>query len=227
MTLTGANMYSGGTTVSGGTLRVNNASGSGTGTGAVNVTGGTLGGTGTISGVDHRWQRRPPCARQQSRYAVHLQQHDAFQRRRSSITTWPTSLRSVAASTTCLRLPADSRLAAPLTLNINAYQGDLANGTYKLITYTGGLNGNTSGWTIGSSNASGAHGYSFSTATPGEIQLIVAEAAPIWTGAVSANWDTGGNWQMGIEPNDSHGCRVSNADPRHWRNDLAHEWRNR
>jgi fibronectin-binding autotransporter adhesin len=37
------------TTVSGGTLLVNNTSGSGTGTGNVSVTGGTLGGTGTIS----------------------------------------------------------------------------------------------------------------------------------------------------------------------------------
>jgi fibronectin-binding autotransporter adhesin len=56
--LTGANTYTGGTAVTGGTLLVNNASGtSGTGTGAVTVTGtgpassgGTLGGSGFISG---------------------------------------------------------------------------------------------------------------------------------------------------------------------------------
>jgi fibronectin-binding autotransporter adhesin len=49
--LTGANTYSAGTTVSAGTLLVNNTSGSGTGGGAVTVqNGGTLGGTGTISG---------------------------------------------------------------------------------------------------------------------------------------------------------------------------------
>ena len=46
-----ANTYSGGTTVSAGTLLVNNPAGSGTGTGAVAVNGGTLGGTGTISGA--------------------------------------------------------------------------------------------------------------------------------------------------------------------------------
>jgi fibronectin-binding autotransporter adhesin len=44
------NTYSGGTTISSGTLLVNNTTGSGTGTGAVAVNGGTLGGSGTIAG---------------------------------------------------------------------------------------------------------------------------------------------------------------------------------
>lgn len=51
LALSGANTYSGGTTVSGGSLIVNNTTGSGTGSGAVNVTSGTLGGSGTISGA--------------------------------------------------------------------------------------------------------------------------------------------------------------------------------
>lgn len=49
-TLSQANTYTGTTTVSQGTLLVNNTSGSGTGTAAVNVTSGILGGSGTISG---------------------------------------------------------------------------------------------------------------------------------------------------------------------------------
>jgi autotransporter-associated beta strand protein len=49
--LTGANTYAGGTTISSGTLSVNNTSGSGTGSGAVIVNGGTLTGSGIISGV--------------------------------------------------------------------------------------------------------------------------------------------------------------------------------
>jgi autotransporter-associated beta strand protein len=53
LTLSGpaGNTYTGGTSVSGGTLLVTNTSGSGTGTGTVALSGtGTLGGTGTISG---------------------------------------------------------------------------------------------------------------------------------------------------------------------------------
>lgn len=50
--LTGtANTYTGGTTISGGTLLANNASGSATGTGAVTVNGGFFGGTGSVSGA--------------------------------------------------------------------------------------------------------------------------------------------------------------------------------
>ena len=49
-TLSGANTYTGGTAVSGGTLLVTNQSGSATGTGAVQVNAGTLGGTGNITG---------------------------------------------------------------------------------------------------------------------------------------------------------------------------------
>jgi rhamnogalacturonan endolyase len=52
LTLTGTNTYSGGTTINGGMLLVNNVAGSGTGSGAVSVNnGGTLGGNGTIAGA--------------------------------------------------------------------------------------------------------------------------------------------------------------------------------
>lgn len=52
MELTAPNLYQGGTTISGGTLLVNNTSGSGTGTGGVTVqSGGTLAGNGIITGA--------------------------------------------------------------------------------------------------------------------------------------------------------------------------------
>ncbi len=51
LTLSGANLYTAGTTVSAGTLVVANTTGSATGTGTVSVTTGTLGGSGIISGA--------------------------------------------------------------------------------------------------------------------------------------------------------------------------------
>ena len=50
LSLTGANLYTNGTTVTQGTLLVSNRTGSGTGTGQVSVNAGTLGGSGTIAG---------------------------------------------------------------------------------------------------------------------------------------------------------------------------------
>ncbi len=51
LALTNASTYTGGTTVAGGVLRATNPNGSATGTGAVIVNAGTLGGTGTIAGA--------------------------------------------------------------------------------------------------------------------------------------------------------------------------------
>jgi autotransporter-associated beta strand protein len=51
LTLSNASTYSGGTTITKGTLSVTNKTGSGTGTGAVQVDKGTLGGTGKITGA--------------------------------------------------------------------------------------------------------------------------------------------------------------------------------
>ena len=51
LTLTGANLYTAGTTVSVGTLVISNTTGSGTGTGAVSVNAGMLGGKGIIAGA--------------------------------------------------------------------------------------------------------------------------------------------------------------------------------
>src|SRR5439155_6090145 len=88
-------------------------------------------------------------------------------------------------------------------VNLNAFGAshDLANGTYTLITYpTGGLIGTTAGWAIGTSNITGPHTYSFSSATPGAIQLIVSPGTtlPQWNVDASGSWSVGTNWSAGV-----------------------------
>jgi autotransporter-associated beta strand protein len=202
MTLTGANTYGGGTTVSGGTLRVNNTSGSGTGSGAVTVSGGTLGGAGTISGpitVNSGGHIAPGAS------AGTLSTSSSMILNTGSVLDYElaNSLTPGGGINDLLSVTGNLTLGSSLTLNIDAYQGDLANGNYKLISYTGNLSGNTSGWSVGTNNASGPHSYNFSTATPGEIQLIVIDGSPIWTGATSTSWDTASNWTTGAEPSSS------------------------
>ena len=60
LVLKGANTYIGGTVVKSGRLEVSNTTGSGTGTGAVQVMGGALGGVGVISGRVMTGTGRPP-----------------------------------------------------------------------------------------------------------------------------------------------------------------------
>ena len=102
-------------------------------------------------------------------------------------------------------------LGAAGTLDINAYNGSLAPGTYKLITIPGGTivnTANAASWSIGSNNDVAGHTYSFSAATPGEFDLIVTGTTSlVWTGHTSGTgaaddvWDTARmNWAMGASP---------------------------
>ena len=89
------------------------------------------------------------------------------------------------------------------TVSINPIQVSLAGGTYKLITYGGTLTDNTGGiatsWTVGYTPSGRVISATLSTATPGEIDLIVtgSPANLTWLGDGVANaWDiqTTTNW---------------------------------
>ena len=111
--LAGANTYSGGTTVSHGTLLAANTSGSATGTGAVSMASGTrLGGTGTLAG------------------AVTLQSGSALA---FSITT-------PSISHDRLDIGGALNLSGSNTVHISATSG-ASPGTYTLLTAAGGISG--------------------------------------------------------------------------------------
>ena len=92
------------------------------------------------------------------------------------------------------------------TVNINPIQLALAQGSYRLITYTGTLTDNSGGistaWTLGYAPSGRIISAVLSTATPGEIDLVVtgSPAALVWKGDGTANvWDIQStpNWNNG------------------------------
>ena len=211
------NSYSGGTTISAGTLLIANSSGSATGTGLVTVqSGGTLGGGGTISGPAQtatsgigplaNGHLAPGAGGAPSTLTINgglvLGDNSYLDFRLSSSPIGGDD--QIVAGNTVL-------LGAAGTLDINAYNGSLAPGTYKLITIPGGTivnTANAASWSIGSNNDVAGHTYSFSAATPGEFDLIVTGTSSLlWTGHSSGTgaaddvWDTARmNWAMGASP---------------------------
>ena len=90
---------------------------------------------------------------------------------------------------------------ANTTLDLDAYNGDLANTTYKLFTYTGTLTGDTSDWTIGSSNAGSLHQYAFNTSNPGEIDLVVSSpTSSVWNFNGNGNYTDATKWSPQTVP---------------------------
>jgi autotransporter-associated beta strand protein len=224
------NLYSGGTTVSAGTLVVSSANGSGTGSGLVNVqTGGTLGGNGTIAGALQtissgigpltNGHLAPGAGGTASTLTINgglVLADNSFLDFRLKNSTAAGNDQIVAGNAVVL--------GAAGTLNINAYNGSLTPGTYKLITIPGGSITNTANaasWSIGSNNDVPGHTYSFSTAVPGEFDLIVSGTTSlVWTGHASGTgqadnvWDSARmNWANGASPTAfSSGAAVAFGD---------------
>lgn len=166
--LSGLNTYTGATTVNGGKLVVNGSLASGSAV-TVNV-GGRLGGTGTINGSVNVYGG--------------IDLGDA-----SAGTLWLKNGLTLADGSSLVFDLSDSTLSGndlisitgALTLsgggilNINALDGVLAEGTYRLINASGAITGDTSAWSIGTSNATSAYDYSIVKGTGG-IDLVVTAA---------------------------------------------------
>ena len=187
LTLTSTNSnYSGGTTVSAGTLLVNNTKGSGTGSGAVTVNGGTLSGTGVIAGP------------------VTVNSGGAFSPG-NPLGTLTISNNLVLNSGTVLAYDLGTssdlaRVSGTLTLggtlNISN-AGGFGAGTYVLFTYGGSLTYN--GVSIGSAPA--GYNYGIDTGTVGQVKLVVSA------------WTAFQQWQMNYFGCTNCLQAAANADP--------------
>jgi autotransporter-associated beta strand protein len=162
LTLTGTNNYSGGTMVNGGTLFVNNPTGSGTGAGDVQVaSGATLAGTGAIAGI------------------VSVAPGGILAPGGSSpgLLTLNSDLSLDDASVLQFQLGANSDqifvggdLTLGGTINISD-AGGFGPGTYTLFTYVGALSIGT--LTIGTTPAD--YSYTIDTSVLGQVNLIVSQ----------------------------------------------------
>jgi hypothetical protein len=163
LTLNGTSTYTGGTTVSAGTLRVNNVSGSGTGTGDLEVfSGATLSGTGIIGSattIDSGATLAPGDPTGTLTF-------------NSSLTLNDSSILQFALGTNSDRAVVYGDLILAGQLQVTNAAGFGA-GTYTLFTYGTLAYGNL---TLVSSPA--GYNYSFSTNTPGAVNLVVSPTTP-------------------------------------------------
>ncbi len=198
LTLTGENTYTGGTIVGGGTLMVDNTTGSGTGSGAVTVqTGAQLSGSGTISGTVT------------AQAGAFLSPGDGGGTLTLGgdliLSGGGTAIFEITDAVTADKLVVGGNLspAGTTTVSVPTSAG-LAEGDYTLMEVTGALGGGPSNFEITGGNPSKAYGIVYQSGTPNRVVLRVSSAPVVltWVGGAGPTgnvWDVGGatNWLDG------------------------------
>jgi fibronectin-binding autotransporter adhesin len=202
LTLSGnSNTYSGATTISAGTFNVTNTSGSATGTSAVALNGGTLTGSGTISGTVTTASTgiiTPGTVTAGSAGSGVLTLGNLTLVAGTTINYGLVSGNATAnyISTGTLTLPGSGVVLNLYTPGTNT--AFAAAGTYDLFQYTGLSGSVASAFTVGTSIS----GFTASFGTSGGfVQLTLTASGVIgnWTnGAATGNWNNVGNWTGGI-----------------------------
>lgn len=202
--LTNANTYTGGTTISGGVLQVNNSSGSGTGTGGVTVnSGATLSGlptatgfanAGTISGTVTVNSGGILLARSGTTLTL-----GGLILNGSAITNFQIGSLTSAAIVNITGANAFA-FGGLSTINLtNA--GGLAAGTYHLFDYSGTALASLANLQLGSTPG-GGFTYSLSNnQTNTSVDLIVSLSNDQWANDANGNWGVNSNWTSGVFPN--------------------------
>jgi autotransporter-associated beta strand protein len=195
--LGGSNSYAGGSTVNAGTLLVTNTLGSGTGTGPVTVTNGSiLGGTGVIAGtvtVSTGGKITPGVGGTGTLTVGGLSLANG-------------SLLDLDFASTSSYDKVVVNGSGGLTLNggnlvlTNTGNGSAWStpGTYNLFEYSGALGG-TGAAALSVLNPQAGYGYTFSAAS-GLVTLSIAQDSVItsWTSTGSGSWGSSGNWSNGV-----------------------------
>jgi len=166
-TLTGANSYGGGTTVSNGTLLVNNPRGSATGTGAVTVvSGATLGGNGFIAG---------PVTVSGT---LALGGSPGTLTIGNSLSMTGSTILQYDLGTNSDRTVVSGDLTLDGILNVTD-AGGFTNATYTLLTYGGTLTTNGSPTILAVGNTPDTNKtYVIDISTAGQVNLIVGDSTP-------------------------------------------------